>query len=53
MKKRIKDLEKKLLPQNAHSPVVIVEKGQPVSEGAQVVLIDDIPREPIRINKIN
>lgn len=31
--------------------VVIVEPGEPIPEGAKVVIIDDIPKEPIVVIK--
>ena len=31
--------------------VAIVEPGEPISEGAKVVIIDDIPKEPIVVIK--
>lgn len=40
-KKRIAELEKALLPTRAK--VVIIEPGDPIPEGAEVVIIDDIP----------
>jgi len=40
-------IEDKKLPRPA--PVVLIEEGEPIPEGAEVVLIDNIPKEPIVI----
>jgi hypothetical protein len=45
--KRIEKIEDKKLPRPA--PVVLIEEGEPIPEGAEVVLIDNIPKEPIVI----
>ena len=41
VKKRLAELERALQPTGAK--VVIIEPGDPIPEGAEVVIIDDIP----------
>ena len=47
--KRLAKIEENYLPR--FPAVAIVEPGEPIPEGAKVVIIDDIPKEPIVVKE--
>ena len=40
---RIKRLEQEIKKRTAPAPVVVINAGDPIPPGAQVVIIDDVP----------